>query len=225
MYFYICQYIQIFLGGAEVRTIEEQLENVGRERDPVALDGNCLFEAISRQVPGINALKLRQLVCDYLHENSQQFIGLVADEKTNTTGSEIYSSQLTQLRIPGKWDLPIGDVVVTAASNVLNRVIAIISRIHMIIHPDGFKSRITDETIIIVYDSQVKHYDSTIVTHDIQKWPYNSMPLRESAGKLPPFWAIPGSPEQLAARLPPGIKDDEGIAQLRKERYNASKLS
>ena len=165
---------------------QERLQKEDRQEESVPMDGNCFFEAVCRQVPETTASRLRQLVCDYLHENSEQFIELVQDPDTGATSSDIYSSQLTDLRTPGVWALNIGDLVVAAASSVLSRTIAVVSKTgFMQVYPEGEK--INDETIMIVHEGG--HYNTTIKVAEKHKWSRQPMHYKQPEESLSPAWA------------------------------------
>ena len=98
------------------------LKSNGLRREHVPAHGNCFFGAAAKLVEEqIDALTLRQKMCDHLQDNEDYYSSFL------TSNSVLYSNEVSLLRTAGTWTNELSDALPLALANSLSITVRIYS--------------------------------------------------------------------------------------------------
>lgn len=144
------------------QTTKQLLESLNRVLDEVPPDGNCLFEAVARQIndQSLNHAVLRKLAYEYGKTNAKEFAAFL----NPASGEPIYLTLLEQLKEDKQWANDCGDLMPLLISRSIGLDIVILKPgLPPLFCLSSSKSeqKISDDTIVIVYNDDENHYDAS----------------------------------------------------------------
>ncbi|XP_078683390.1 uncharacterized protein LOC144917340 [Branchiostoma floridae x Branchiostoma belcheri] len=143
--------------------VEKNLSVVGYDRDRVATDGNCFFEAAARQLrrgdPRVvtTAQQLRQDLVRYIRAHAEKYSIAVPG------GLWAFHRELDDLSRPGHWCMDLGDTLPIALANFTSREVNLVTSIPAMpvitLEPDGEES---GSPLVLAYLDTPggEHYDA-----------------------------------------------------------------
>ena len=151
---------------AKFGSLATQLHRLGRKKVQVFGGGNCLFESVARQVPGMTHQRLRQMACDYAAQNEEEGRGFLPGVHA---GLQNYQQLVQDFRQDGYWQGSLGDQMPLLISSVLKKPIVKIQHGNpqAIINDTG--APIDDDTIVIIHDVSCTHYDAAIASSRVEQ--------------------------------------------------------
>ncbi|KAK7089570.1 hypothetical protein V1264_024516 [Littorina saxatilis] len=115
------------------KTHKSRLDNLlcanGLQRQEIAPDGNCFFNAAVEHFEDITHLELRTCLCNQLSDNFGTYINFIGNFSTEDENERFlrYFFNVQELRSPGKWSNDAADLLPQALADWSERVVRIYS--------------------------------------------------------------------------------------------------
>ena len=224
---------------AKFGSLATQLHRLGRKKVQVRAGGNCLFESVAIQVPGMTHQRLRQMACDYAAQNEEEgsiFLPGLCE------GLQNYQQLVQDFRQDGYWHGSLGYLMPVIIFRVLGKPIVKIRHgtSQVIINDNG--NPINDDSIVIIQDVFRTHYDAAIPSsrveqHGQQQQSFEAAPSYSRSRKRPsqegfesptefserPLFR-PLSPSVIAQFRPKSMQQSSCSLTSMAEKYNPSDL-